>query len=149
MKMFEKLKVGAAYRKVTDDELAYAQKVYDRYVGFLKDRYGPSYGTVKDQTAVSLAEFLLQDVDYCRLDSFTMGAGVLVKTEDGAIGITVGWTVVGFNSPRYAVLVKTAAGTGFHDVDDLEEASIPPEVLEYVKSTLQDEVHDKVDEAFA
>lgn len=28
MKMFEKLKVGTAYRKVTDDELAYAQKVF-------------------------------------------------------------------------------------------------------------------------
>lgn len=148
MKVFEKLKVGVNYSYVTDDQLAYAQKVYDRYVGFLKKRYGGSYGTARCYTPVSLVEFLLQDVSHDRMDSFTMDAGTLVKTPDGTIGLTVGWDIVGCSSSHYAVSVKTATGVRCYDVDGLEEAGIPPEVLEYVKSTLQDKVHGKVDEAF-
>ena len=148
MKMFEKLNMGVSYSYVTEDQLAYAQKVYDRYFRFLKKRYGGDYGTDRNHTAVSLVEFLLQDVNYYRLDSFTMDEGVLVKTHDGAIGLTVGWDIVGFSSPHYAVSVKTATGVHNYDVDGLEKAAIPPEVLEYVKSTLQDKVHGKVDEAF-
>ena len=148
MKMFEKLKVGVNCSYVTDDQLNYAKEVYSRYVGFLKKRYGDSYGNDKNHMATSLVEFLLQDVNYYRMDSFTMDAGTLVKTPDGAIGLTVGWDIVGFGSPHYAVSVKTATGIRCYGVDVLEKADIPPEVLEYVKSTLQDKVHDKVDEAF-
>lgn len=148
MKVFEKLGVGVGYSYVPADQLAYAQKVYDRYVGFLKKRYGDCYGTDGNLTAVSLVEFLLQDVSYYRMDSFAMDAGVLVKTQDGTIGLTVGWELVGLHAPHYAVSVKTAKGVKSFDVDSLEKADIPPEVLEYVKSTLQDKVHDKVDEAF-
>lgn len=148
MKVFEKLKVGVNYSYVTDEQLAYAQKVYDRYVGFLKKRYGDNYGNDRSHTAVSLVEFLLQDVSHDRMDSFTMDEGVLVKTRDGAVGLTVGWDIVGFSHPHYEVSVKTSTGVQCFDVDSLERAAIPPEVLEYVKSTLQDKVHDKVDEAF-
>ena len=148
MKVFEKLGVGVGYSYVPADQLAYAQKVYDRYVGFLKKRYGDRHGTDGNPTAVSLVEFLLQDVSYYRMDSFAMDAGVLVKTQDGTIGLTVGWELVGLHAPHYAVSVKTAKGVKSFDVDSLEKADIPPEVLEYVKSTLQDKVHDKVDEAF-
>jgi len=148
MKVYEKLNVGVNCSYVTDDQLAYARKVYDRYVGFLKERYGDSYGKDRYHTAVSLAEFLLQDVSHDRMDSFMMDAGVLVKTQGGAIGLTVGWDISGFSHPHYDVLVKTATGVRCYDVDSLEKADIPPEVLEYVKSTLQDKVHGKVDEAF-
>lgn len=148
MKMFEKMNVGTTGGYVTDDQLAYAQRVYDRYVGFLKKRYGGSYGADRYHTAVSMAEFLLQDVSHDRMDSFMMDAGVLVKTKGGAIGLTVGWDIVGFSHPHYEISVKTANGVRCYDVDSLEEADIPPEVLEYVKSTLQDKVHGKVDEAF-
>lgn len=148
MKVFEKLKVGVNCSYVTDEQLAYAQKVYDRYVGFLKKRYGGNYGTDRLHTAVSLAEFLLQDVSHDRMDSFTMDEGVLVKTRDGAVGLTVGWDIVGFSHPHYEVSVKTSTGVHCFDADSLSKADIPPEVLEYVKSTLQDKVHGKVDEAF-
>ena len=148
MKMFEKMNVGVQYGYVTDDQLAYAQKVYDRYVGFLKECYGERYGKDKDHTAVSLVEFLLQDTSYNRLDSFIMDKGVLVKTGKGAIGLTLGWAIDGCRSQHYTVSVKTANGVHSYDVDTLEKDNIPPEVLEYVKSTLQDKVHGKVDEAF-
>ena len=148
MKVFEKLGVGVGYSYVPAGHLAYAQKVYDRYVGFLKKRYGDRHGTDGNPTAVSLVEFLLQDVSYYRMDSFAMDAGVLVKTQDGAIGLTVGWDIAGCGDPHYAVSVKTSTGVHCFDVDSLVKADIPPEVLEYVKSTLQDKVHGKVDEAF-
>ena len=148
MKVFEKLGVGVGYSYVPADQLAYAQKVYDRYVGFLKKRYGDRHGTDGNPTAVSLVEFLLQDVSYYRMDSFAMDEGVLVKTSSGAVGLTVGWDIVGFSHPHYEVAVKTSTGVHCYDVDSLAKADIPPEVLDYVKSTLQDKVHGKVDEAF-
>ena len=148
MKMFEKLKVGMAYKYVTDDELDYAKEVYARYVGFLKERYGDRYGSDRERTAMSLAEFLLQDADYVHLDSFMWDKGVLVKTRSGCLGVTAGWDKSGMHSCNYSVSVRTAGGIGSLYPDDLEKAAIPPEVLEYVKSTLQDKVHDKVDEAF-
>jgi len=148
MKVFEKLNVGVGYAYVTDEQLAYAQKVYGRYVGFLKKRYGADYGNDRLHTAVSLVEFLLQDVSHDRMDSFTMDEGILVKTQSGAVGLTVGWDIVGFSHPHYEVSVKTSTGVHCYDVDSLAKADIPPEVLEYVKSTLQDKVHNKVDEAF-
>lgn len=148
MKMFEKLKVGTTHCYVTDDELRYAEEVYNRYVGFLMERYDGDYGTDREHTAMSLAEFLLQDADYSHLDSFMWDKGVLVKTRSGRLGLTTGWDKAGLSSFSYAVSVRTADGVGCLYHDDLEKADIPPEVLDYAKSALQDKVHGKVDEAF-
>jgi hypothetical protein len=139
MKMYEKLKIGTG-RYVTKDEMCRAEAVYGRYLEFRRDRH--------DDSPMSLMEFLLQDVDYDRLDCFTWPKGELVKTKDGALGVTTGWSVVGFTSTHCAVAVKTAKGEVCYDADELQKADVPPEVLEYVKSTLQDKVHSKVDEAF-
>ena len=139
MKMYEKLGVGTG-RCVTMDELSRVEDVYERYLEFRKSRH--------DDNPMSRVQFLLQDVDYDRLDCFTWPKGELVKTKDGTLGMTMGWDVVGFSSPHFAVSVKTARGEFCYNADDLERANIPPEVLEYVKSTLQDKVHGKVDEAF-
>ena len=139
MKIYEKLGIGAG-RYVTKDEMNRAEAVYGRYLEFRESRH--------DDSPMSLAEFLLQDVDYDRLDCFTWPKGELVKTKDGAIGMTTGWTLVGFSSPYFAVSVKTARGEVSYNADDLQKTDVPPEVLEYVKSTLQDKVHGKVDEAF-
>lgn len=138
MKIYEKLGIGKG-RYVTKDEMNIAEAVYGRYREFRESRH---------DDPITLAEFLLQDVDYDHLDCFTWPKGELVKTADGAIGMTTGWTVVGFASTYYAVTVKTARGEVSYDADSLQKADVPPEVLEYVKSTLQDKVHGKVDEAF-
>jgi hypothetical protein len=122
--------------------------VYGRYVGFLKEYYGNGYGSDREHTAMSLTEFLLQDVDYLHLDSFMWDKGVLVKMRSGCLGITAGWDKAGMMSSNYVVRVRAAGGVGSCYFDDLEKAAVPPEVLEYVKSTLQDKVHGKVDEAF-
>lgn len=140
MKMFEKLHVGRANKYATDDELARAQKVYNRYADYEREK---GYDKFR-----SFAKFLLEDVDYYQLDSFLWDKGELVKTYDGKIGVTTGWAVVGFSQPHYAVKVDTADGVKTYSADALSEADVPPAVLEYVKSTLQGKVHDKVDEAF-
>ena len=146
MRMFEKLHVGTmSSGYVTRDELDHAKVIYDRYVGFMKEHYGSLYGSGPDTTAVSLAEFLLQDEDFVHIDSFMMDKDVLVKTDTGKIGVTVGWKV---GTGGFSVLVKTASGVAPYHYESLEIAEIPPEVLEYVKSTLQGRVHGKVDEAF-
>lgn len=142
MKMFEVLKIGACYRYVTDDEIKHAQTVYDRYVAYWNES-----GCDKSRMR-SLVQFLLEDIAYDHLDSFLWDKGQLVKTCDGKIGVTTGWSRVGFSAPHFAVSVKTANGTVSYPADGLTKADVPPEVLEYVKSTLQDKVHDKVDEAF-
>ena len=141
MKMFEVLHVGTYNKYATDEELKRAQEVYDRYVGH--EREGGHGDKVR-----SFAKFLLEDVDYDRLDSFLWDKGQLVKTLDGKLGMTIGWTRVGFSKPHFAVSVKTANGNVSYTADAITKADVPPEVLEYVKSTLQDKVHDKVDEAF-
>jgi len=144
MRMFEKLHVGTYTKYVTEGELKHAQEVYDRYV-----RYWDEGGYDK-HSMHSLAEFLLEDVDYVRLDSFIWDKGQLVRTSDGKIGITTGWNWVGCGCSKshFAVKVKTAAGEESYTADKLEKADVPPEVLEYVKSTIQCKVHSKVDEAF-
>lgn len=141
MRMFEKLHVGTAYRYATDDELKRAQEVYDRYV---EHERGEGHG----DKVRSFAEFLLEDVEHDHLESFLWDKGQLVKTQDGKLGMTTGWTRIGFSRSHFAVSVKTASGNVSYLADALTEADVPPEVLEYVKSTLQDKVHDKVDEAF-
>ena len=139
MKIYEKLKIGTG-RYVTKYEMNRAEAVYGRYLEFRRSRH--------DDNPMSMAEFLLQDVNYDHLDSFTWPKGELVKTTDGALGVTTGWNVVGFSCPYFAVSVKTAKGEFCYKADELQKADVPPEVLEYVKSTLQDKVHGKVDEAF-
>jgi len=139
MRMFEKLKVGTSYKYVTEDELKYANEVYSRYADYAKER------GCKVRT---LAEFLLENVERDQLDSFIWDKGQLVKTSDGKLGMTTGWTRIGFGTSHFAVSVKTANGNVSYLADALTKADVPPEVLEYVKSTLQDKVHDKVDEAF-
>ena len=148
MKMFERMGVGTTFKHVTNDELAEAKKVYGRYVDFLKGLYGDEYGIDSGHMAVSLAEFLLQDVNYGHLDSFMWDEGVLVKTRSGILGVTVGWYGVKIPHPNYAVRVRTANGVINSLSEELEKSEIPPEVLAYVKSTLQNQVHNKVDEAF-
>ena len=148
MKMFEKMKIGTRVRHVTDSELADAKKVYGRYVDFLKELYGDEYGIEDAHTDMSLAEFLLQDIDYNYLDSFMWDKGVLVKTKSGLIGLTVGWTQINPGYNKFAVRVKTSRGVAYYLNDDREKAEVPPEVLDYAKSTLQDKVHGKIDEAF-
>ena len=140
MKMYEKLGIGTGRCYVTKDEMNEAETVYGRYREFRESR--------SDINPMSMVEFLLQDVDYYRCDCFTWPKGVLVKTKDGAIGLTTGWTTIGFNSTHFAVAVKTAKGEVSYNADELQRADVPQEVLEYVKSTLQDKVHCKVDEAF-
>lgn len=141
MKMYEKMRVGTSYKHVSEDELKRANKVYERYAKYQRER-----GVARVE---SLAEFLLEDVDFHRLDSFLWDKGRLVKTSDGQIGMTTGWGLAGVNRIYFVVHVKTAKGEKSYDADKLEDADVPPEVLEYVKSTLQDKVHGKVDEAFA
>lgn len=141
MRMFEKLHVGTVYKYVTDDELKRAQEVYDRYAEHER-------GAGRGHKIRSLAAFLLEDVERDQLDSFIWDKGQLVKTSDGKLGVTTGWTRVGFGTSHFAVSVKTANGNVSYLADALTKADVPPEVLEYVKSTLQDKVHDKVDEAF-
>lgn len=148
MKMFERMGVGAALKYMTNDELAEAKKVYGRYVDFLKGLYGDEYGIDSGHTAMSPAKFLLQDVDYEHLDSFMWDKGVLVKTQSGLLGVTVGWYAARASHPTYAVRVRTANGVINSLSEDLKKADIPPEALDYVKSTLQNQVHNKVDEAF-
>lgn len=149
MKVYEKLRVGICYEYVTGPELAHAEMVHGRYAEFERDR-----GT---QAPMSLAEFLLQDTEYRHLESFMWPKQTLVRTPDGNIGLTTGWAVVGcVGVGHYGVEVKTAKGRATFLADDLRKADVPPEVLEYVKSMLQEEardalksrVHDKVDEAF-
>lgn len=142
MRMFEKLHVGTYHKYVTEDEMKRAQEVYDRYVRYWDE------GRCDRSRMRSLAQFLLEDVEHDQLDSFLWDKGQLVRTQDGKIGMTVGWARVGCSSSHFAVSVRTSDGVKSYLADALEKADVPPEVLEYVKSTLQDKVHDKVDEAF-
>lgn len=72
MKMSEKMRIGTTFGNVTKDELASAEKVYSRYVNFMKKLYGDKYGVDGAHTALSLAEFLLQDTDY---NNWTVSCG--------------------------------------------------------------------------
>lgn len=148
MKMFEKLKVGTVYKYPADEEMAHARTVYDRFVACLKDRYGDSYGSDRCHSAPTFAAFLLEDVDYRRLDAFEWDKGALVRTKDGRLGQTTGWDIIGFSRPHWGVIVALGSGRTTVEAETITVADVPPEVLEYVKSTLQGKVHDKVDEAF-
>lgn len=134
-KMYQLL--GIRGRHPAKDEMEHARHVYENYA----ERRG--------EDAVSFAEFLLTDVGYERYDAFTWDKGILVKTPDGQIGMTCGWSFCGFSNTHFETTVSTAKGEKCYESDQLEKAEIPPEVLEYVKSTLKPVVQAKVDEAFA
>ena len=146
MKMFEKLRVGTYLKRPTYEDLERARKVYYRFEECLKDLYGDGYK--KNSEYVPFEMFLLEDVDLRRLDAFEWDRDVLVRTKDGKIGKTNGWTIVGSTNWRWNVKVLLATGESSLDADRIVKSDVPPEVLEYVKSTLQDKVHSKVDEAF-
>jgi hypothetical protein len=85
MKIYEKLGIGTG-SYVTKDEMNRAEAVYGRYLEFRESRH--------DDNPLTLAEFLLQDVDYDRLDCFTWPKGELVKTKDG-YAVARNWHGVG------------------------------------------------------
>lgn len=141
MKMHEKLMDMSGYTYMPEGYDKAALTVYDRYVDFVTERYD-------DPKPMSFVAFLFEDVEHRRLDAFEWPKGVLVKTKHGDIGVTTGWDIIGATSTTFAVKVRTAKGELDYAADGIARAEIPPEVLEYVKSTLQVKVHDKVDEAF-
>jgi hypothetical protein len=129
-----------------EDRMEAAEVLYQRYLAYLHNCYGD------DVKSLSFARFLLSDAKATGLDSFLWDVGVLVKVkagkQAGSIGLTVGYTLVGCNTSYIRVCVRTSAGEMTFSMDEIEKADIPPEVLDYVKSTLKDRVHTKVDEAF-
>lgn len=129
-----------------EDRMEAAEVLYKRYLAYMHNRYGD------DAKPLSLARFLLSNAKATGLDSFLWDVGVLVKVKagkwTGSIGLTSGYTLVGCNTSYVRVCVRTSAGEKTFHADEIEEAEIPPEVLEYVKSTLKEQVHTKVDEAF-
>ena len=144
MKMYEYLGIAKRFSYPAPDELIRADHVYQNYVR----RYRKAYGD--DASPVSFAVFLLTDVGYEGYDAFTWDEGVLVRVKaDGTIGLTCGWSLVGCTKSHYEVSVRTARGEVCYKPDAIEKADIPPEVLEYVKSTLRPAVQAKVDEAFS
>lgn len=147
MKMHEKLMDMSGYTYLPEGYERPALTVYNRYVDFETERCDAP-------KPVSFVAFLFEDVEHRRLDAFEWPKGVLVKTKNGDIGVTTGWDVVEThsaitNSTTFTVKVRTAKGELGYLADGIAKAEIPPEVLEYVKSTLQVKVHDKVDEAFS
>jgi len=141
MKMHEKLMDMSGYAYLPEGYDQAALTVYNRYVDFETERYDAP-------KPMSFVAFLFEDVEYRRLDAFEWPKGVLVRTKHGDIGVTTGWDIIGMHSDTFAVKVRTTKGELNYTADQITRAEIPPEALEYVKSTLQVKVHDKVDEAF-
>ena len=129
-----------------EDRMEAAEVLYQRYLAYMHNRYGD------DAKPLPFARFLLSDAKATGLDSFVWDVGVLVKVKDGkwtgTIGLTTGYTLVGVNTSYIRVCVRISAGEMTFSANEIERADIPPEVLDYVKSTLRDQVHTKVDEAF-
>jgi hypothetical protein len=129
-----------------EDRMEAANVLYQRYLTYMQNRHRA------DAKPLSFAQFLLSDAKATGFDSFLWDVGMLVKVkagkQAGSIGLTVGYTLVGCNTSYIKVCVRTSAGEMTFSMDEIEKADIPPEVLEYVKSTLRDQVHTKVDEAF-
>ena len=144
MKMYEYLGVARNNSCPTDDEMKCAHHVYQNYVAQYRKSCGDG-----SKPPMTFARFLLTDTGYDGYDAFTWDEGILVKAKAaGTLGLTCGWTRVGFSSSHYEVSVRTARGVLCYKPDEIEPADIPPEVLEYVKSTLKPAVQAKVDEAF-
>lgn len=129
-----------------EDRMEAAKVLYQRYLTYMRNRYRA------DAKPIPFERFLLSDAKATGFDSFLWEVGVLVKVKSGewtgSIGLTSGYTLVGCNASYIRICVRTSAGDKTFSADEIEKAEIPPEVLEYVKSTLRDQVHTKVDEAF-
>lgn len=131
-----------SYRSPSDEAMEAVGVWYSRYLEYMKAHHEAA-------VPMSLAQFLLTKVVVSGFDAFTWAKGTLVKVKDSnMIGIVTGWSDIGFSHPKAAVEVRTAKGESGQYPANLEVAEIPPEVLEYVASTLKGKVHDKVEEAF-
>lgn len=142
-KLVHELMPGLTSYKSPSDETMEAVGVwYSRYLEYMKAHH-------EALIPLSLAQFLLTKVEDSGFDAFMWAKDTLVRVKDSnMIGIVTGWDDIGFSNPTVAVEVRTAKGEGGQSPANLEVAQIPPEVLEYVASTLKGRVHDKVEEAF-
>lgn len=131
-----------SYKSPSDETMEAVGVWYSRYLEYMKAHH-------EAVVPLSLAQFLLTKVEDSGFDAFTWAKDTLVRVKDSnMIGIVTGWSDIGFSNPTVAVEVRTAKGEGGQHPANLEVAEIPPEVLEYVASTLKGRVHDKVEEAF-
>lgn len=154
MKMFELL-IPGKWRCPTQGQLGNARKVYDRYKGWYEDRHGNADGVR------TFEEFILCDVSHRGLSSFIWDKETLVRDKDENIGMTKGWDIViGSGGSEIRVVVRNKNGDTYRKYDEIEEADIPLDVVEYVKGevigivekqvdeNLRNRIHEKVDEAF-
>ena len=133
----------ANYVAPGDELMKKAEVLYSRYIEYMRCHRGAA------EPRSSLAQFLLTKIEPTGFDSFTWPKGTLVKVKsNGLIGMVSDWRLVGCSSSHVEVAVQTAKGDSCYRPDQIEKADIPPEVLEYVASTLKTKVHGKVDEAF-
>lgn len=140
--VFEYVNGLAGYTIPQEAGMKTANVIYDRYQKFMCSRY-------EKPEILTFARFLLSNAKVTGFDSFLWEEGTLVKVKSsGALGLVVGYTIVGVCSTSFAVSVRTSKGLSSCFSSEIVKAEIPPEVLEYVKSTLKDQVHTKVDEAF-
>ena len=131
-----------SYKSPSDEAMETAGVWYSRYLEYMQANHSA-------RKPLSLAQFLLTKVEDSGFDAFAWAKDTLVRLKhSGAIGLVTGWCDVGFSNPKANVQVTTANGESGQPPGNLEVAQIPPEVLEYVASTLKGRVHEKVEEAF-
>ena len=131
-----------SYNWPGDGHMMEAETLYGRYLSYMHD-----HRTAAEP--ISLAQFLFAKIEPTGFDSFVWPKDTLVKIKsNGMLGMVTDWRDVGCSSSHVEVEVKHARGTGCFRPDQIEKAEVPPEVLEYVASTLKGKVHGKVDEAF-
>ena len=119
-----------------------SKNVYSRYLEYM-ERGHPG------REPLTFVQFLLTRAVETGFNSFFWPKDTLVRcNKTGAIGIVTGWSDLGFSAPRVGLDIRTAHGEKGLFPEEVTRAEIPPEVLEYVASTLKDKVHGKVDEAF-
>lgn len=140
--VFELIDGLTNYVSPGDQFMEKAEVLYNRYLEYTETKR-------KSVKPITLAQFLLTKIEPTGFDSFTWPKDTLVKVKaTGKIGLVIGWSLAGFTSYYTMVSVRTASGEGSFRSDQIEKAEVPPEVLEYVASTLRTKVHGKVDEAF-
>lgn len=154
MRMFERLGIVSGYEFLTDERERLAKNIYDKYVDWYKEYHHSSNGMK------SFAQFLFMDLGCEAFDVFLWNRGVLVKTNDGKIGLTTGWTEASVTNHDLRVVVKTSNGACALKADEIHTAEVPYELIDYVKSEimgllekqvdegLRNRIHEKVDEAF-
>lgn len=140
--VFDLIAGMTSYTSPGDGHMKEAEKLYRRYIEHM-EKYR------KGVHPLTFAQFLLTKIELTGFDSFVWAKDTLVKVKaTGKIGLVIGWSLAGFTSYYTMVSVRTASGEGSFRSDQIEKAEVPPEVLEYVASTLRTKVHGKVDEAF-